>query len=168
MSFWAKSEKTILAPSHLNPPVAPFFWKNASLPTKIGPKRKKNSKSVQKKKRTAFSRWHKRVCMYVCMHVCMYACMYVCMYELCMYVYIIYSNIVCVYIIVYIYSVCVSVFVCVCMWFYMYIMCILHMNIRPARKWYVELISENHGKPVHVLAFSVMSSKNGPFTRATL
>ena len=125
MSFWAKSEKTLLAPSHLNPPVAPFFWKNASLPTKIGPKRKKNSKSVQKKTYgfQPLAQTCMYVCMYVCMHVCMHACMYVCMYELCMYVYIIYSNIVCVYIIysnivcvyiiVYIYSVCVSVFVCV-------------------------------------------------------
>ena len=133
MSFWAKSEKTLLAPSHLKPPVAPFFGKTHPYLQKSVQNGRKTAKAC-KKKRTAFSRWHKRVCMYVCMcvcmmyvcmHVCMHACMYVCMNYVCMYVYIIYSNIVCVYIIVYIYIniyiLCVCVCVCVCMYVILYV-----------------------------------------------
>ena len=76
----------------------------------------------------------------VCLSVWLAGWLSVCL-SVCMYVYI-----VCISLYIYIYSVCVCVCVCLRMWFYMYIMCILHMNIRPARKWYVELISENHWK----------------------
>jgi lipopolysaccharide/colanic/teichoic acid biosynthesis glycosyltransferase len=76
MSFWAKSEKTLLAPSHLNPPRRPFFLEKRILTYKNRSKTEEKQQKRAKKKRTAFSRWHKRVCMYVCL--CMSLFVFVC------------------------------------------------------------------------------------------